>query len=393
MRFVLPAFVVVLSVTLYPVIRLQHSDLYQTLNLIETDLFSWYRMILLSFMIPFIFVERASLALLSYLALLLLSHFTSRFPETSLYGAPLPHEGTLALLGYIGVYQLTKKYGYSKPLEKSIDAVVYITAFISLLQVCYGNFFNFPPFRLLLPEIEVEATQWPLYANMANPNSLGLFCALIFPYALIRKKKIISLLLLTMLIGSQTRGAWLSALITTAIISRKYLLYVLGLSVLLCIPIRGDILERVKRTDLHYPIRDEDISGRAYMWKRAIPVMKDSIVLGKGPSTYLLHIPQFHERGNRIGLQGIAIDKPHNLYINIWISTGLLSLVLLGIYLIKIVRGGRDASLKCGVLGYLIAGIFTDSVLCVTPYAIIFLGGLSHEYHEARRHDQRKDAA
>lgn len=392
MKLILCLFVLVLSVTVYPVTRFQNSELLYIFNLIETDIFNWYRMILVSLMallIPF-FAKEMNQRIFAYVVLLFLSTITSRFPETSLYGTPMHHEGILAILGYLGIYLATKRLGFFKELEKSIDAVVYITAFISLLQIKYGNFLNFPLFKMLLPDVQLSAVNWPIYANMGMSNNLGLFCALLLPYSLIRKKKLQSFLLISLLVASQTRSAWLSVLITTALISRRYLVYALVIAAVLCIPIREDVIGRIKHTvdDIHWPIRDGDLAGRAYIWKRAIPVMKDSILLGKGPGTYLQYIPQFHERGNQIGFQMQAIDRPHNLFINIWESTGLLSLLILAYEFFKIMRNGKDASLKYGVLGYLIASFFTDSVLCVTPYFLIFLGGISGSNNEARRHGE-----
>lgn len=144
-----------------------------------------------------------------------------------------------------------------------------------------------------------------------------------------------------------------------------------------------DSLSRSIR-DIHFPPRDSDLGGRAYMWKRAIPVLKESIILGKGPATYVHYVPQFTPRQNLIGFASSAIDRPHNMYINIWESSGLLSLILLGIFVMRILYWSKDFGMALGVISYLITGLFTDSVLCVTPYFAIFLGVLANEYNEAR---------
>lgn len=395
MKFILCVFALALSVAIYPVTMLQHSEMLYIFNLIETDFFNWYRMILVSLMIPFIALKNAKLRvewpIAAYLFLLLLSSIASRYPETSIYGTPMHHEGLLAILGYFGIYQAVKRTGIFYSLEKCLDAVVFITAGVAVLQVKYGNFLNFPLFKLLIPEIKMTAETWPIYANMGGPNNLGLFCSLFTPYALIRKKWIQFTLLLALLIGCQSRGAWLSVVITTALISRKYLLYIVVVALSLSVFRHDIITERGAKilSGLHYPIQDKDLSGRGYMWKRAVPVLKESILIGKGPATYLHYVPQFHPRGDAIGFLAHAIDRPHNMYINIWESSGLLSLLLLAYWMRKTLKESNDAALKMGVVGYLIAGVFTDSVLCVTPYLSIFLGGIINGSNdEARRYDK-----
>ncbi len=388
MKFILCAFVVVLSVTIYPFERLQNSELVYIFGLIEVDFFNRYRMILVALMIPFAF-RKTEWLLGAYLTLLLLSTVSSRFPVTATYGTPMHNEGLLALLGFFGVYQATRRCGIFPALEKCLDAVVYITAFIAALQLYYGNFANFPLFKMLAPNAQIRAESWPIYANMGGPNNLGLFCSLFTPYAIVRKKRLQTALLFALLIGSQSRFAWLSVIITTAVISRKHLLWMAVIALTLSV-FRHDILtERFSRSfPIHWPIRDGDLSGRAYFWKRAIPVLKDSIILGKGPSTYAHYIPQFHKRGDAIGFYGHAIDRPHNMFINIWQSSGLLSLLILGVWMRKKLLFANDASLKMGIIGYLIAVVFTDSVLCVTPYLSIFLGGINGSNDEKRRHGE-----
>lgn len=389
MKFILCAFAIVLSVTVYPITRIQGRELTYIFGLIETDVFNWYRMILVSaFAVFALGIKEWPIKIC--LALLILSAMASRFPGTVLFGTPMHHEGILALLGYAGVYHLSKAHGYGKALERSLDAVVYITAFIAGLQLYYGNFMNFPLFKPIMADLQMRVETWPIYANMGGPNNLGLFCSLFTPYAIVRKKKVQTVLLFALLIGSQSRFAWFSVLITTALASRRHLLIIALVAVTLSI-FRHDILtDRFSKSiPIHWPIQDGDLSGRAYMWKRSIPVLKDSIFLGKGPATYIHYVPQFHERGNAIGFLHHVIDRPHNLFINIWQSSGLLSLLILAYWMRKKLLLANDASLKMGIIGYLIASVFTDSVLCVTPYLSIFLGGINGSNNEARRHDKR----
>lgn len=381
MRRVLCFFSIILAVAVSPAVLSINSELVPIFNYFETDFFNWYRMLLVAAfgILPAVRIQKESLWVAAYAVLLALSNVASRFPETSLYGTPMHHEGFFALLGYVGIFIAAKKYGLFPELEKCLDIVVYITVFVAFLQVVYGNLLSFPLFKALISNPNITVATWPLYGNMGGPNNLGLFCALFIPYAILREKHLQAVLLIALLIGSQARGAWLSVLLTTAFISRRYLLYAALIGLILSIAMRDIVSGRIRATlhEIHYPIRDKDLDGRAYMWKRAIPMLKDSILLGEGPGTYMLYFPQFTSRGDDMGFKSLAVDRPHNMFINIWQGTGLLSLLILAIAAVNIIRQGIDPSLQMGAIGFLLAGLFTDSVLCVTPYFLIFMGGLS----------------
>lgn len=394
MKYFLYAFFVALSVAVYPKALLQNSELLHIFNILEVDFFNWYRMILVAGMTPFIFCTRLETPLIFYLIILLISSIASIYPETVLYGTPMHHEGLFALLGYLGIYQASKKWGTPKLRENIITTSVLITATVAGMQLYYGNFLNFPLFKNLLPEVQMHAVAWPLYANMGGPNNLGLLCALLMPHTLVRKNWFSFALFGIMLICSQTRGAWVSVLITTSLISRRALgITLLALAVVSVVK-PSLTIDRVSNAleNLHWPLQDGDLSGRAYMWKKAVPTLEQNILLGSGPSTFVHYVPQFHERGDKIGFSAHVIDRPHNLFINIWHSTGLLSLLVLGYWLMRKLRNCTDASLRYSVIGFLIAGVFTDSVLCVTPYLSLLIGGIN-EHNEARGHGQGEASA
>lgn len=389
MKFILCLLTILLSIAMYPKIMLVNGDLSYLFNRIEVDFYNWYRMLVVVFIgIPLLLYFRDTGWLLGgYLILLLLSVVTSRFPETSLYGGPMHHEGAFALLGYAGIYQATKKYGIFKSLERCLDAVVYLTAAFGIINVVYGSYINLLKLAVPIPNLQIAIKSWPIYANMPGANPLGLFCALFLPYIIIKRKTPQAIILMTLLIGSQTRGAWVSAFITTLIISRRYLLYLILVGLILSIPMHDIVTWRIKRTmgEIHYPIKDTDIGGRAYIWKRSLPALGETVLFGKGPATFMNYFPQLTKRGDEAGFNTLAVDVPHNMFINIWVSTGFVSLMILAMLVSKHLYFATNAALKMGCIGFLLAGIFTDSVLCVTPYFLIFLGGIAHEYNEKRR--------
>jgi hypothetical protein len=135
-------------------------------------------------------------------------------------------------------------------------------------------------------------------------------------------------------------------------------------------------------------------SGRGYIWSRTLPLIKNSIFMGYGPDTFFLTFPNNDFIGKLRHLsKGIyrLVDKPHNLYLQIAIDTGLLSLIsilfLLGAYFIQtqkcLFRSDLTnleevvgQSIILAVLAYLVAGFFNDSVNSVAPvfWGLVGLG-------------------
>ncbi len=132
-------------------------------------------------------------------------------------------------------------------------------------------------------------------------------------------------------------------------------------------------------------------SARGYIWSRSIPLMKETLLLGNGPDTFAYVFPQNDLMGKyyAYGTPNMIVDKPHNLYMQIALNEGLIALIaFLGIMLIYIVDSIKLYALKkeyneaqilggvtcLGIVGYLFAGIFNDSVVSVAPMFWIILG-------------------
>lgn len=132
-------------------------------------------------------------------------------------------------------------------------------------------------------------------------------------------------------------------------------------------------------------------SARGYIWSRSIPLLKDNLILGKGPDTFVLEFPQndLIAKYYAYDTPNMTVDKPHDLYLQIALNNGLIALIaFLGIILIYIIDSLKLYSLKkryetselfgaaisLGIIGYLVAGIFNDSVISVAPIFWILLG-------------------
>lgn len=134
-------------------------------------------------------------------------------------------------------------------------------------------------------------------------------------------------------------------------------------------------------------------SNRGYIWSRTIPMLKDTIFIGYGPDNYPIAFPQEDYVGRfnvgNSGMTDIVVDKPHNMYLQTAINTGVVSLISLlfiwALYLIesiKLYSKGNitrfyeymGAATFLSVTAYLVAGLFNDNVVSVAPLFWILLG-------------------
>ena len=85
-------------------------------------------------------------------------------------------------------------------------------------------------------------------------------------------------------------------------------------------------------------------SSRGYIWSRSLPLLKNTLFLGFGPDTFPVYFPQHDYFAKMIFLGNPynIVDKPHNVYLQTAINTGLISLIALlamfGIYLLDCAR-------------------------------------------------------
>ncbi len=69
-------------------------------------------------------------------------------------------------------------------------------------------------------------------------------------------------------------------------------------------------------------------NGRGYIWSKSLPILKETLILGSGPDTYPFMFPQYdYVSLIQNGWAGIVITKPHNMYLQTAIQTGVLSLI------------------------------------------------------------------
>jgi len=149
------------------------------------------------------------------------------------------------------------------------------------------------------------------------------------------------------------------------------------------------------------------MSGRAYIWSRTIPLLDKYFIVGSGADNYIFTFP--HD--DIIGMYNSGfsaneiIDKPHNMYLQISINTGVISLLFLIIlwctYVYSSIKILWNTKFDCfdevlgiacliSVIGYLFSGMFNDQVISVAPLFWIILGlGISINIRLKRK--EKKD--
>ena len=135
-------------------------------------------------------------------------------------------------------------------------------------------------------------------------------------------------------------------------------------------------------------------TNRGYIWSRTLPLLKDTLLFGKGADTYALYFPQDDYVGRyNIGYYregtDIIVDKPHNMYLGTAVHTGVISMIALlvvyAIYLIESIKIYRKHTYEgfmdhigmgifIAIAGYLVAGLVNDSTVQMMPMVYIFLG-------------------
>ncbi len=130
-------------------------------------------------------------------------------------------------------------------------------------------------------------------------------------------------------------------------------------------------------------------SARGYIWSRSLPLLRHTLFTGFGPDTFAMVFPQQDLTGKfRVyGTTDMLVDKVHNGFLQIALSTGRAVGAAAGGILRVVRRHEREDlfpqwradagrvfvvfGLAClaGVVGYLGAGLFNDSIVGVAPVA------------------------
>lgn len=134
-------------------------------------------------------------------------------------------------------------------------------------------------------------------------------------------------------------------------------------------------------------------SGRGRIYDTTLPMLKHYILKGAGPDCFAFVFPQndyatrYSKQHGHLTTQ--VTDKAHNIYMQYWVNTGLLSLLawlaLIGIYLVGAVKAFRkrgfetfadhiNGGIFCGILGFLGTAMLSDGSVNTMPMFYTMLG-------------------
>lgn len=135
---------------------------------------------------------------------------------------------------------------------------------------------------------------------------------------------------------------------------------------------------------------DSFASNRGFIWSKSIPLLKNHILLGSGADCFIFDFPNDDYIALRNqGFVNQVMTKPHSLYLQIGIQTGVVSLIAFILFYlcyfissVKIYfRGPLDtytkqigAALLVSTAGYMFSGLLNDSTITVSPIYWVFLG-------------------
>lgn len=138
-------------------------------------------------------------------------------------------------------------------------------------------------------------------------------------------------------------------------------------------------------------------NGRGYIWDKTIPLLKNYLFVGSGADTFALVYPNgdFVDKYNN-GYDNMIISKPHCLYLQIAVQSGVLSLICFLVFYIWYFISGLRLYFKqridnplvaagfgilLGTLGYMISALANDSTITVAPvyWGLLGIGiGINH---------------
>ena len=134
-------------------------------------------------------------------------------------------------------------------------------------------------------------------------------------------------------------------------------------------------------------------SMRGYIWSRAIPLLKNSVIIGSGSDTFINEFPQHDITAKKrfYGDPYITVDKAHNLYLQTGVTTGIISMLallfLFGFYMVTtfsiLIKSG--ASVPAWLFGfrlavfsaagaYAVSSMSTDSTIPTASVFWVILG-------------------
>lgn len=162
----------------------------------------------------------------------------------------------------------------------------------------------------------------------------------------------------------------------------------------------GSVVKDISaKTNISTAPLDSLFTGRGYIWRNTLPIIKNTFIFGHGAGTFEMYFKQFDFVGllNSQGNVDLIIDKPHSLYLQIACNQGVLcSLAVIVLLLTIVIKrvctiyknltpdvhnefidhkkifAGISGALL--IVAFMIFELITDSNITVNPLFIVILG-------------------
>ena len=146
----------------------------------------------------------------------------------------------------------------------------------------------------------------------------------------------------------------------------------------------GDKAGEELYTDSYKKI-DALFTGRGYIWRKTLPLLKNTIIFGHGAGTFGLYFKQFDYAGllNSQGNVDLIVDRPHSMYIQMAFSQGILCMTAYAVMVITVIitfikdnkcKNINKLPVIIAVIGFYIMELITDSSVTVNPIFWAVLG-------------------
>ena len=130
---------------------------------------------------------------------------------------------------------------------------------------------------------------------------------------------------------------------------------------------------------------DTLFTGRGYIWRKTLPLLKNTIIFGHGAGTFGLYFKQFDYAGllNSQGNVDLIVDRPHSMYIQMAFSQGILCMTAYAVMVITVIitfikdnkcKNINKLPVIIAVIGFCIMELITDSSVTVNPIFWAVLG-------------------
>lgn len=124
------------------------------------------------------------------------------------------------------------------------------------------------------------------------------------------------------------------------------------------------------------------LTGRGYIWLNSLPLLKKSLIVGRGPGSFPYEFVQNDVSGlyRTHGTAQVITDKPHNWYLQIALTCGIPALIaVLTLFGAFVFAGGKrlitakdtdvfGICLYTGLCGFMLTGMVNDSIITVNPF-------------------------